>query len=68
MTSKYKGYGQGYTTFSYHVSNDHEAEALKAERAQKPNRFGMWMLRLLGFKGTPPGSAPGEQHAPDPDE
>jgi hypothetical protein len=54
VTSKYRGYGKGYSTFSYHVSDDHEAEALKAERAKKPNRLGMFILRLLGFKGKPP--------------
>ena len=54
MTSKYKGYGKDYTTFSYHVSGDHEREAYEAEMAKRPTRFGMFMLRLLGFKGKPP--------------
>jgi hypothetical protein len=62
MTSKSKGYGKGYTTFSYHVSGDHEAEALEAEMAKKPNRFGLFVLRLLGFKGKPPEPAPKDHH------
>jgi hypothetical protein len=37
-----------------HVTNGHEAEAKTAELAKKPNRFGMLILRLLGFKGHPP--------------
>ena len=45
-------YRKGYTGFNFHVSGGHEAEAEAAEQAKKPNRFGMWVLRLLGFRGT----------------
>jgi hypothetical protein len=48
---KYTGFGKGYTGFSYHVTGGHEAEARAAEEAKPPNRFGMFVLRLLGFKG-----------------
>ncbi len=50
----YKGYNRGYTGFSYHVTGGHEAEAYEAEMSKKPNRLGMLILRLLGYKGTPP--------------
>ena len=49
-----KNYGKGYTGFPYHVTGDHEAEALEAEMSKKPNRFGMFILRLFGFEGKPP--------------
>jgi hypothetical protein len=48
------GYGKGYTTFGYHVSGGHEAEAKEAEEAKRPNRLGMWFLRKLGYKGADP--------------
>ncbi len=48
---RYTGFGKGYTGFSYHVTGGHEAEAEAAEEAKAPNRFGMLVLRLLGFKG-----------------
>jgi hypothetical protein len=44
---------KGYN-FQVHVTSGHEAEAKAAELAKKPNRFGMLILRLLGFKGRPP--------------
>jgi hypothetical protein len=44
-------YRAGYTGRDFHVTGGHEAEAEAAERAKKPNRFGMWVLRLLGFRG-----------------
>jgi hypothetical protein len=50
----FKNYGQGYTGFSNHVTGGHEAEAYEAEMSKKPNRFGMLILRLLGYRGTPP--------------
>lgn len=46
-------YGRGYTGRSYNVTGGHEAEAKAAERAKKPNRFGLLLLRLLGDKGDP---------------
>jgi hypothetical protein len=62
---KITGFGKGYTTFSYHVSSGHEAEAEEAERAKPPNRFGVFVLRLLGFKGKvePPPPSP-HDHSP----
>jgi hypothetical protein len=48
-------YRKGYTGRDFHVSGGHEAEAEAAERAKKPNRFGMWVLRLLGFRGNDDG-------------
>jgi hypothetical protein len=59
--AKYTGFGKGYTGFSYHVTGGHEAEAEAAERAKPPNRFGMWILGRLGFKGKPP-TPPPEDH------
>ncbi len=50
----YGNYGRGYTGRSFHVTGGHEAEAYKAEMSKKPNRFGMLILRLLGYRGTPP--------------
>jgi hypothetical protein len=44
---------KGYN-FQVHVTSGHEAEAKAAELAKKPNRLGMLILRLLGFKGSPP--------------
>jgi hypothetical protein len=44
-------YRAGYTGRDFHVTGGHEAEALASERAKKPNRFGMWVLRLLSFRG-----------------
>ncbi len=46
-------YNRGYTGFNYHVTDGHEAEAESEERAKPPNRFGLFLLRLLGFKGKP---------------
>ncbi len=48
-----ENYGRGYTGRSYHVTGGHEAEAEEAEREKKPNRFGMFVLRLFGGKGKP---------------
>ena len=44
-------YRRGYTGRSYNVTGGHEAEAKAAERAKEPNRFGLFVLRLLGYKG-----------------
>jgi hypothetical protein len=49
----WKNYKRGYTGFDYHVTGGHEAEAEAAERAKMPRRFGVLVLRLLGFRGTP---------------
>lgn len=45
-------YRQGYTGFNYHVTGGHETEAIAAERAKKPSRIGLFVLRILGFKGS----------------
>jgi hypothetical protein len=57
----FKNYGQGYTGFSNHVTGGHEAEAYEAEMSKKPNRFGMLILRLLGYRTPPPPSAEDHQ-------
>jgi hypothetical protein len=55
MSAREKGgHNKGYTTFGYHVSGGHEAEAKAAEEAKRPNRLGMWVLRKLGYKGSVP--------------
>jgi hypothetical protein len=68
MTRK-RPYGEGYTTFGYNVTGDHEAEAKAAEEARSPSHFGIWILRKLGYKGAdpePPLQAPhhGAPHHP----
>jgi len=40
---------RGYN-FQVTVTNGHEAEAKAAEMAKKPNRLGMYIVRLLGLK------------------
>ena len=49
-----RNYRRGYMGRDYHVTGEHEAEAKAAERARKPNRVGLFILRLLG--GRSPGS------------
>lgn len=41
---------KGYN-FQVTVTSGHEAEAKAAERVKKPNRVGMFIVRLLGGKG-----------------
>ena len=41
---------KGYN-FQVRVTHGHEAEAKAAEMAKKPNRLGMFIVRLLGYKG-----------------
>ncbi len=43
-------YRQGYMGRDYHVTGEHEAEAKAAQRAKKPTRIGLFVLRLLGYK------------------
>lgn len=63
--AKYTGFGRGYTGISYHVTGGHVAEAEEAVRAKPPNRFGLFMLKLLGFKGNPePPPEPPLHHSP----
>lgn len=63
-----KRYRQGYTGRDYHVTGGHEAEAKAAQRAKKPSRLGVFVLRLLGYRGTPSlpprvrDSSPGREH------
>ena len=45
------GYG-----FQVQVTSGHEAEAKAAEMAKKPNRLGMFIVRLLGGKSKPTAS------------
>jgi hypothetical protein len=52
--SRSRSYGKGYSTYSFHVTDDHEAEAVAAVAAERPARAGLWILRRLGFTGTPP--------------
>jgi hypothetical protein len=43
---------KGYN-FQVRVTRGHEAEAEAAERAKKPNRVGMFIVRLLGGRDKP---------------
>lgn len=45
-------YQRGYTGRNYHVTGGHEAEAEAAQQAKKPGRIGLFILRILGFKGS----------------
>lgn len=45
-------YKQGYTGRNYHVTGGHEAEAIAAQRAKKPTSMGLFVLRILGFRGS----------------
>jgi hypothetical protein len=47
-----RNYRQGYMGRDYHVTGEHEAEAKAAERAKKPTRIGLFVLRLLGYRGS----------------
>jgi hypothetical protein len=49
-----RNYRRGYMGRNYHVTGEHEAEAKKAERAKKPSRIGLLVLRLLGYRGYVP--------------
>jgi hypothetical protein len=65
VAKKYTGFGRGYTGRSYHVTGGHEAEAEAAERAKPPSRLGLFVLKLLGFKGSPePPPKPPAHHSP----
>lgn len=45
-------YRRGYTGRDYHVTGGHEAEAEAAERAKRPTKLGILVLRLLGYRGS----------------
>jgi hypothetical protein len=62
----YGSYGNGYTGRNYHVTGGHEAEAYEAEMSKKPNRFGILILRLLGYTGTPSPPSTKDHHPPHP--
>jgi hypothetical protein len=49
-TGKYR---RGYTGRTYNVTGGHEAEAKAAQRAKKPSRIGMFVLRMLGYRDKP---------------
>jgi hypothetical protein len=62
-------YHRGWTGRDYHVSGGHEAEAKAAQEAENPNRFGLWVLRKLGYRGptpTPPHPPPHHGAPPHP--
>ena len=46
-----RNYRQGYMGRNLHVTGEHEAEAKAAQRAKKPSRIGLLVLRRLGYKG-----------------
>jgi len=50
--------------FDYHVTGDHEIEAEAAERARRPTRLGLAILRMLGFKGPVPRPEPHRAASP----
>jgi len=45
-------YRRGYMGRDYHVTGGHEAEAKAAQRAESPSRLGLFVLRVLGFRGS----------------
>jgi hypothetical protein len=44
------------------VTDGHEAEAKAAQMSKRPNRIGLFFLKVLGFRGqvTPPGDQRGD--------
>jgi hypothetical protein len=64
MPGSRRGYGRGYSTFNYHVTGGHEAEAREAELRKKPSRLGMLILRLLGYRGKGAPSEDGPSNDP----
>ena len=48
------------------ISDGHEAEAKAAQLRKRPNRVGLFFLRVLGFRGevAPPTSQGGHAEAP----
>ncbi|MGA3146985.1 MAG: hypothetical protein ABSF33_05850 [Acidimicrobiales bacterium] len=49
---------KGYN-FQVRVTSGHEAEAKAAELAKKPNRLGMFIVKLLGYQGKQDGQSRG---------
>ena len=63
---RWTDYRRGYMGRDYHVTGEHEAEAQAAQRARRPTRPGLFVLRLLGYRGTrarprPKRSSPGHE-------
>jgi hypothetical protein len=48
------------------ITDEHEAEAVAAQRRKPPNRFGLFCIRLLGWRGEvpPPLGQPGHPGPP----
>lgn len=46
-------YRRGYTGRNYHVTGGHENQAKAAQRAKKPSRLGLLVLRMLGLRAAP---------------
>ncbi len=61
MVAKYR---RGYMGRDYHVTGGHEEEAKAAQKAKKPSRLGVFILKRLGFKGVvaQPLDAPHDRH------
>ena len=38
--------------FPVHVTKGHEAEARETQLRKPPSRFGLWVLRRLGYRGA----------------
>ena len=49
---------QARTPRAIWFSDEHEAEAEEAQLSKPPSRFGTWVLRRLGFRGSIGESAP----------
>jgi len=47
-------YRRGYMGRDYHVTGEHEGEARAAQRGKKPSRIGLFVLKLLGERGSGP--------------
>jgi hypothetical protein len=48
----------------YHVTGGHEVEAEAAQRAKTPTRPGLWILRMLGYQGSPGNPPKAKRPAP----
>jgi hypothetical protein len=57
-------YRRGYMGRDYHVTGGHEAEAQAAQKAKKPSRLGVFVLRVLGYRGGVPRRADQKARSP----
>lgn len=58
-TPGHPGIGPGSRgSHNYHITYEHEAEAKAVQRAKKPSRIGLFVLKLLGYRDP-------AQHVPD---